>query len=148
MRSMTFRPEQVQKAGTERRSGGGGWRVTLEVAVRVDAHRWQLHTISARAADLLLRTMEPRALWNLRVRPASCSSACSCGRSRESSLPLQLATRFNFNNEKLVYYQLLWQSFRFKKGKNRCVFLGGCYLLASEVALRSYFLLIVRLILI
>lgn len=54
------------------------------------------------AADLLPRTMEApfRAPWNLRVRPASRSSACSCGRSRESSLPPQLAPRFSSDNEK------------------------------------------------
>lgn len=40
----------------------------------------------------------PRAA---QVRAAACAS-------RESSLPPQLATRFSFNNEKLVYYQLLW----------------------------------------
>lgn len=98
-----------------RRRQRGGWRFAVEVAVSVDAHCWQLHTISPRAADLLLRTMEPRAQYNLGLRPASRSSACSCARSRENSLPLQLATHFSFNSEKLVYYLLLWQSFRFKK---------------------------------
>lgn len=100
------RSEQVDR----KRRGGCSIR---EVAVSVDAHRWQLHTISPRAADLLLCTMEPRATWG--ARPASRSSACSCARSRESSLPPQLATHFSFNNEKRVYYQLLWQSLRFKK---------------------------------
>lgn len=140
---LTSRSEQVDR---NRRRGGC---FILEVAVSVDAHCWQLHTISPRATDLLLCTMEPRAQWNLGVRPARRSSACSCARSRESSLPLQLATHFSFNNEKLVYYQLLWQSFRFKKKKKKLASIfGGYYLLVSEVALRSYFLLIVRLILI
>lgn len=97
-----------RKRHTERGQGGC---FVLEVAVSVETHCWQLHTISPRAADLLLRTMEPRAQWNLGVRPASRSSACSCARSRETSLPLQLAPHFSCNNEKLVYYQLLWQSF-------------------------------------
>lgn len=110
---LTSRSEQVDR---NRRRGGC---FILEVAVSVDAHCWQLHTISPRATDLLLCTMEPRAQWNLGVRPARRSSACSCARSRESSLPLQLATHFSFNNEKLVYYQLLWQSFRFKKKKKK-----------------------------
>lgn len=50
-----------------RRRKRGGWRFAVEVAVSVNAHGWQLHTISPRAADLLLRTMEPRAQYNLGV---------------------------------------------------------------------------------
>ncbi|KAK2888385.1 hypothetical protein Q8A73_019833 [Channa argus] len=65
---LTSRSEQVDRKR-------GGCCSAVEVAVSVDARRWQLHTISPRATDLLPCTMEPRAQWNLGVRPASRSSA-------------------------------------------------------------------------
>lgn len=85
------------RAGTEGRDGPrgererGGGCFTPRVAVA------QLRTISARAADLPRRTMEPRAPWNLRARPPRAAQVrAAAGAPEKSSLPLQLATRFSF----------------------------------------------------
>lgn len=91
VRYVQLTSEQVEKTGREREECS-----ILEVAVSVDA--WQLHTISPRAADLLpLYNGARRAsgTWGWGPRAAQVCAAAS-ERSRESSLPLQLATHFSF----------------------------------------------------
>lgn len=109
-RSMELQVKDTESGGGRR--GGKRGRLTVEVAVSVDVQCWQLHTISPRAADLLGPTMAARVQWNLRVRPTSDSSVCSCTRSRKRLTSPAISYSFQFlTMTKLLYYQLLWQSF-------------------------------------
>lgn len=107
------RSEQVEREADGEREEGGALLLKWLLVLTPIAGNYTQSVREPQTCSSVQWSPARGTTWGL--RPASRSSACSCARSRENSLPLQLATHFSFNSEKLVYYLLLWQSFRFKK---------------------------------